>query len=66
MGKGNLYYHLCLMFNLLHFIVILEKIEKFEKKNILPLDVKNCLYLELVLNQMCHGNNELDDALESQ
>ena len=24
------------------------------------------LYLELVLNQMCHGNNELDDALESQ
>ena len=24
------------------------------------------LYLKLVLNQICHGSNELDDALESQ
>ena len=50
---------------ILHVSCIFEKLKNF-KNILLVLDVKNCLYLELVLNQVCHGNNELNDALESQ
>ena len=49
------------------FITFSENLKNL--KNILSLFVfwmSNCPILSLCWNQICHGNNELDDTLESQ